>query len=54
MMGDGIIELKKIRGWVEAAGYADHVEVEVFSDAWWARPADEVLHVCVGRYQTVV
>ena len=33
MMGDGIIELKKIRGWVEAAGYTGHVEVEIFSDA---------------------
>ena len=33
MMGDGIIELKKIRALVEAAGYAGHVEVEIFSDA---------------------
>ena len=34
MMGDGIIELKKIRGLVEAAGYGGHVEVEIFSQAW--------------------
>ena len=54
MMGDGIVELKKIRGWVEAAGYTGHVEVEIFSDAWWSRPADEVLDTCVARYQTVV
>jgi sugar phosphate isomerase/epimerase len=54
MMGDGIIELKKIRALVEAAGYAGHVEVEIFSDAWWSRPADEVLDTCVARYQTVV
>jgi sugar phosphate isomerase/epimerase len=54
MMGDGIIELKKIRALVEAAGYTGHVEVEIFSDAWWSRPADEVLDTCVARYKTVV
>jgi len=54
MMGDGIIELKKIRGLVEAAGYAGHVEVEIFSQAWWGRPADELIDTCVARYQTVV
>jgi sugar phosphate isomerase/epimerase len=50
MMGDGIIELKKLRALVEAAGYAGHAEVEIFSDSWWARPADEVLVTCVARY----
>jgi sugar phosphate isomerase/epimerase len=54
MMGDGIIELKKIRGWVEAAGYTGHVEVEIFSDAWWSRPADEVLDTCIERHKSVV
>jgi sugar phosphate isomerase/epimerase len=54
MMGDGIIELKKIRGLVEAAGYAGHVEAEIFSEAWWGRPADELLDTCAARYQTVV
>ena len=54
MMGDGIVELKKIRGWVEAAGYTGPAEVEIFSEAWWSRPADEVLDTCVARYKTVV
>ena len=54
MMGDGIVELRKIRAWVEAAGYAGAIEVEIFSDHWWARPAEEVLDVCVERYNTVV
>ena len=54
MMGDGIVELRKIRALVEAAGYTGHVEVEIFSDAWWSRPADEVLDTCVARYRTVV
>ena len=36
MMGDGIIELQKIRGWVEAAGYSGFAEVEIFSDRLWS------------------
>jgi sugar phosphate isomerase/epimerase len=54
MMGDGVIELKKVRGWVEAAGYDGCAEVEIFSDRWWSAPADEVLDTCVTRYNTVV
>ena len=54
MMGDGIVELKKVRGCVEAAGYTGPAEVEIFSEAWWSRPADEVLDTCVARYQSVV
>ena len=54
MMGDGIIELKKIRGWVEAAGYTGFAEVEIFSDRWWGIPGGEVLDTCVARYQSVV
>jgi sugar phosphate isomerase/epimerase len=54
MMGDGIVELKKIRGWVEAAGYAGPAEVEIFSERWWRQPAEAVLDTCVARYQTAV
>jgi sugar phosphate isomerase/epimerase len=54
MMGDGIVELRKVRGWVEAAGYTGPVEVEIFSDRWWSRPAEEVLATCIERYNTVV
>ena len=54
MMGDGIIELPKVRELVEGAGYAGAVEVEIFSDRWWARPAEEVLDLCIERYRTVV
>jgi sugar phosphate isomerase/epimerase len=54
MMGDGVVELRKVRGMVEAAGYSGPVEVEIFSDAWWARPADDVLDTCIERFRTVV
>jgi sugar phosphate isomerase/epimerase len=54
MMGDGVIQLQKVRGWVEAAGYTGFAEVEIFSERWWGVPADEVLDICVARYQAVV
>jgi len=54
MMGDGIIELRKIRQRLEAAGYAGPAEVEIFSERWWQRPAEDVLELCVARYQTVL
>ena len=54
MMGDGIIELKKIRGWMEEAGYAGAAEVEIFSEHWWSRPLEEVLTTCIERHRSVV
>src|SRR5262245_53513788 len=54
MMGDGIIELQKLRGWMEEAGYAGAAEVEIFSEDWWSRPLDEVLATCIERHRTVV
>lgn len=54
MMGDGVIELKKCRRWVENAGYAGYAEVEIFSDYWWSRPGEEVLDTCIARHHSVV
>jgi sugar phosphate isomerase/epimerase len=53
MMGDGVIDLPRIRGWVEKAGYCGWTEVEIFSrDNWWKRPGDEVLRTCIERFNT--
>jgi len=53
MMGDGVIDLRRVRGWLEAGGYAGPVEVEIFSSAdWWTRPEEEVLDVCLERLLT--
>ncbi|MGZ5713363.1 MAG: sugar phosphate isomerase/epimerase family protein [Caldimonas sp.] len=55
MMGDGVIEIPRLRAWVEAAGFAGYSEVEIFSSRdWWKRPADEVLATCVERHRSVV
>jgi sugar phosphate isomerase/epimerase len=55
MMGDGVIELRKIRASMEAAGYAGFSEVEIFSvNNWWQRPGDEVLTTCIERHRSEV
>jgi sugar phosphate isomerase/epimerase len=54
MMGDGIIDLRGIRGAIEAAGYHGPQEVEIFSrDNWWTRPGDEVVKTVVERFNAV-
>ena len=55
MMGDGVIEIPRIRGWMEAAGFGGYSEVEIFStDNWWKRPASEVLATCIDRHCSAV
>ena len=55
MMGDGVVELEKIRGWMEAAGFEGFSEVEIFSNLdWWQRSGEETLDVCIARHKTVV
>jgi sugar phosphate isomerase/epimerase len=50
MMGDGRIELRRIRALVEAAGYSGPIEVEIFNRAIWDAPGDEVLAQMAERY----
>ena len=54
MMGDGVVDLRRIRRAVEDAGYTGLIEAEIFSDYWWAQPIDHVLATCVERYRNVV
>jgi sugar phosphate isomerase/epimerase len=54
MMGDGVIELKKCRKWIEDAGYAGFSEVEIFSDYWWSQPGEHVLDTCIQRHMECV
>lgn len=55
MMGDGVIDIRRIRGWVEAAGYGGLLEVEIFSEAnWWRRDPDQVLETIKARIETAV
>lgn len=54
MMGDGVIDIPRIRAMAESGGYAGLVEVEIFSSLdWWTRPIDDTLKVCRERLATV-
>jgi sugar phosphate isomerase/epimerase len=35
-MGEGCIPLRQMRAWVEEAGFNGFVEVEIFSNEFWA------------------
>ena len=50
MMGDGVIELRRLRRLVDAAGYTGPIEVEIFNQAIWDEPGDEVLEQMKKRY----
>ena len=55
MMGDGIIDIPRIRSWVEAAGFEGYSEVEIFSaENWWKRAGAEVLDTCIARHRSAV
>jgi len=54
MMGDGVIDIRSVRAAVEAQGFAGYSEIEIFSDAWWGKPMDEVITTCIDRHRTVV
>lgn len=43
LMGDGCIDVKQIRGWVEKAGFDGFNEVEIFSNKHWAEDQHEFL-----------
>ncbi len=53
MMGDGVIDIPRLRGLAEANGFDGLNEVEIFSALdWWTRDADEVLATVVERGKT--
>ena len=54
MMGDGVADLKSLRGFVEATGYDGPCEVEIFSARhWWQRAPEMVLDTVKDRFQNV-
>ena len=55
LMGDGVIDIPRIRDWVETAGFAGYSEVEIFSaENWWKRAGGSVLDTCIERHRSAV
>lgn len=51
LMGEGCIDIKGIRGMVEAAGFDGPIEVEIFSNRLWATDQDRFLAKIITAYQ---
>lgn len=43
LMGEGCIDIRGIRSWIEEAGFKGYNEVEIFSDIYWAGDQQEYL-----------
>ncbi len=54
MLGDGAIELRRIREAVDAAGYSGPVEVEIFNEALWAKRVEATVREVRERYAEFV
>lgn len=50
MMGDGVIEIRRIRQAVDAAGYDGPIETEIFNRSIWDTPGDDVLELMKRRF----
>jgi sugar phosphate isomerase/epimerase len=53
-MGDGVIDIPRLRSCVEAAGYTGPIEVEIFNQAIWDTPGEQVLEEIKRRFQQIV
>ncbi|MGW1398559.1 sugar phosphate isomerase/epimerase family protein [Streptomyces sp. NPDC002405] len=49
-IGDGSIDMREWKRYVEAAGYTGAIEVELFNDELWARDGREVLTETADRF----
>ncbi|WP_052414087.1 sugar phosphate isomerase/epimerase family protein [Streptomyces glaucescens] len=49
-IGDGAVDMREWRAYVETAGYTGPIEVELFNDGLWARDGREVLAETAARF----
>mgnify|MGYP000876752096 CR=1 FL=1 len=51
LMGEGCIDVPRIRRWVQKAGFDGFDEVEIFSDRYWAMDQHEFLAKIIDAYE---
>ena len=54
LMGEGCIPIRKIKTWVENAGFKGYHEVEIFSSKYWKMDQSEFLKQIVKAYQEYI
>ncbi len=50
LMGEGCIDVRQIRGWVEKAGFRGFNEVEIFSNGYWSGDQGQFLEKITQAY----
>ncbi|MCZ6680210.1 MAG: sugar phosphate isomerase/epimerase [Candidatus Poribacteria bacterium] len=50
LMGEGVIQIREIRAWMEAAGFDGFHEVEIFSNRWWNADQKQFLKQITAAY----
>jgi sugar phosphate isomerase/epimerase len=53
-MGDGVIQIRKLRGLVEQSGYSGPIEVEIMNRTLWNSDPESVLAQVVERFEKFV
>lgn len=54
IMGQGCIDIPRIRSWVEEAGFSGPIEVEIFSSELWQTDPEDLLKRILQAYRTAV
>jgi sugar phosphate isomerase/epimerase len=54
MMGDGKIEIRRLREAVDATGYTGPIEVEIFNQKLYDMPGDELMKLTIERFEATV
>jgi sugar phosphate isomerase/epimerase len=54
MMGDGVIEIQRLREAVNSAGYTGPIEVEIFNQHLWRKSGKELLRLLKDRFLSYV
>jgi sugar phosphate isomerase/epimerase len=49
-MGQGVIEIRRLRNAVETAGYSGAIEVEIFNEKLWQTPINDALRSIRDAY----
>jgi len=52
LMGEGVINVPEIRGWIEQAGFRGFNEVEIFSNRYWSMDQGDFLKQIIAAYRT--
>jgi sugar phosphate isomerase/epimerase len=54
MMGEGVIEIRRIRRAIDATGYSGPIEVEIMNEKIWAQPIDDTFSQMIEAFRACV